>query len=479
MNSNNFFSALPGFVSGVHALQAELIGVGFVIAFAGLLFHVMQALLGHNLAGMFGSLVRLALVPIIILGVQTWGDMLVTMVKGITTDMGANGAGGDVFQDYQLAIARKLGTAAAANNVNQIKTPAAPANIADGFSPQAQPLNGVTLTHYAYPGDSTPDSNSAQGIGAFPFSSAPGSLIPDYSAALTASAAQAYNISPGQQFSVVTSSGQTLNLLYADVAPESDQRVDVYDPANVLGGGNDFSQGITSINGGPVVAGQTGMASLMPNPGGSIGDQVLWAITLGMSWVAGGIMFLMNIAQQILYLIEIAISPAFIACLMVPALTFLARKFFLTLVSITLWPLAWAVANLVTMALINFLVNPTGNATIGGINAGAVVTGPLSGIAILLVLATWIIGSTIAAPIFIGVLLGSGGGATAEVFGATLGAAAMRGIGMSAGPVAAGAAAVIGNIGGNQSAPVSAVSAARMNSMSSPVSKRPPAEEPA
>jgi hypothetical protein len=94
-----------------------------------------------------------------------------------------------------------------------------------------------------------------------------------YSAALTASAAKQYGLTPGQTFSI-TSGGQTYNLLYADVAPESDSRIDIYDPNGTLPGANSFSQTVDSVNGGPVVQGQSGLASMLPNPGGSIGDQV-------------------------------------------------------------------------------------------------------------------------------------------------------------------------------------------------------------
>ena len=54
--------------------------------------------------------------------------------------------------------------------------------------------------------------------------------------------------------------------------------------------------------------GQTGLGSMMPNPGGSIQDQVLWAFTFALSWVASAVMWLMNIVRQMLYLIEIAVS---------------------------------------------------------------------------------------------------------------------------------------------------------------------------
>jgi hypothetical protein len=481
MNSNNFFSAVPGFVSGVHALQNELIGAALVIAFAGLLIHVCHAMAGRNVAAMLPSLVRLALIPIIIVGLQSWGDLLVTAVNGLISDMGANGNGANIFQAYQAAIAKKLGSATAEANISQnnsTTTPTTEGDTSGGYT--MQPLSGVTLTHYAYAGDSTPDPGSAQGEGAFSWDSAPGSLVPMYSAALTASAAKQYNVQPGQSFTVTTTGGQTYNLVYADTAPESDARVDIYDPNNALGGGNNFSEGITSINGGAIVQGQSGLASMLPNPGGSIGDQVLWAITLCLSWIASGIMYLMRIAQQLLYLLEIAVSPVFVACLMVPALTYLARRFFMTLVSICLWPLAWSVCNLVSQFLINLAVNPTNNSTLSTLNTGSMLTGPLAGVAYLLVVAVWVIGSTIAAPIFIGVLLGTGGGATAAVFGATLGAATISAARMGSNAVGgpAGVAALVGSIGSGGSAPISPQSASRMNGAPENFARRPVASQP-
>ena len=479
MNSDNFFSAVPGFVSGVHSLQAALVGAAFVITLAGLLVHTVQAMLGRNLAGMFGSLIRLALIPIIIVGLESWGDLLVTAVNGLVATAGGNGRAADVFQAYQAAIALKLGTAAAAANVNQTNAAPVQSTGSDVVVNTPQAANGLTLTDYGYPGDTSGDSNSRVGIGAFPWDSSPGSLISNYSAALSPDVAAKYNVQPGQQFTITTTSGQTYNLVYADkTSPDLTGRVDVYSSDGALGG-NSFSQSVASFNGGPVVAGQTGMAALAPNPGGSIGDQILWAITLGLSWVAEGLQWIMTIAQQMLYLIEIAISPIFIACLMVPALTFLARKFFLTLVGICLWPLAWAVCNLVTVFLINLAVNTTGNGTISMGNGAAAIAGPLAGLAYLLILAVWVIGSTLAAPIFIGIMLGSGGGATAAVFGATLGATALGAGRMASGAVGGpvGVAAAVGTMASNGGSALSAMSASRMNGATQTFSRRPISEE--
>jgi hypothetical protein len=430
MNSGNFFDLLPSFMNGVHALHSDLVAVAFALSVCGLTIHAFHALINKNLAVVFPSLVRLTMVVVLIGSLETWTDMLVLGANGLRDELGAT-SGFDIFQDYQAAIARKMGTAAAAANFGQRQNQ--PGNLGQATpSPLPDPTsrtNGLTLTHYAYPGDGTPDGNSARGIGAFPFSSAPGSLIPGYSAALTASAAAAYNIQPGQSFSITTVGGQTYSLVYADVAPESDQRVDIYDPQGLLPGGNSFGQSVASINGGPVVRGQTELGAFMPNPGGSVQDQIIWAFTLALSWVASAVMWLMTIAQKLLYLVEIAISPIFIGFLMIPALTYLARRFFLILVAICLWPLAWGVCNLVSKALIDIAVNPNNNfgLAIGG--AAALASGPLAGLAYLLVVAVWVIGSTLLAPVFISILLATGGGpATAAIFGATLGAAASQSV---------------------------------------------------
>jgi hypothetical protein len=290
--------------------------------------------------------------------------------------------------------------------------------------------------------------------------------------------AQQYNIQPGQSFSITTSSGQTYNLVYADVVPATytdpdsgevaalGDRIDIYDPNNELGGGNNFEQSVSSLNGGPVVQGQTGIGSLMPNPGGSIQDQILWAITLVLSWIASAIMFLMTVAQKVLYLIEVAISPIFIGFLMIPALTYLARRFFLILAAITLWPLAWGVCNLISKGLLDLGMNASNNAGLGIANGVAQGLGPLAGFGFLIVLAVWVIGSTLAAPLFVNHLLASGGsGATALVFGATLGAAgshagssAWRGVGGYA-----GAASLVNSVTGGNSAPISTRSASLMS----------------
>jgi F420-0:gamma-glutamyl ligase-like protein len=160
----------------------------------------------------------------------------------------------------------------------------------------------------------------------------------------------------------------------------------------------------------------------------------------------------------------------------------LAKRYFMLLIGICLWPLAWAICDLVTKFLIDLAVNPSNNAGLGIPNVVGTLAGPLAGLAYLIVIAIWVIGSTVLAPVFIGVLLAIGGGtATAAIFGATLGAAVTRSVQTAlatAGGVG-GMAGVIGGIGSNGSAPISAQSASRMsayqNYASRPIA---PKEEP-
>jgi hypothetical protein len=69
---------------------------------------------------------------------------------------------------------------------------------------------------YGYVGDTTPDTNSLLGIGAFSHVSKPGSLIDGYSAGLTKEGAAARGVKPGQEFVV---NGRTYR--YDDTAPSS------------------------------------------------------------------------------------------------------------------------------------------------------------------------------------------------------------------------------------------------------------------
>jgi hypothetical protein len=359
------------------------------------------------------------------------------------------------------------------------------------------------ITAYGYAGDTSPDSNSANGIGnhdnqlsAFNGSSG--------DAALSAAAAQEYGVSIGQTFTVTGTNEQIYTLRYEDTAPESDSRIDIYDPNQLLTGGtndNNFSTSVTSFNGDPassdnnastgsttaadqkslaqqgttapgaawnigqivsatragsnvvyealipwvflaafgmliyeafkVFQGSTSSltgallriavavglltnfhtwtgeigsaindtassigngqgqeqlmatyASILKNPGGSnnnsgsgnpvaafwqyitnaqaaVGDSMLRVLLWLLGIVAYGLSWLMLLLQQFLLQMTIAAAPAFIGLWMLTGTRSIGMRYFLTLVSLELWPLGWALGNIVTKELLA-AVNSTG-----------------------------------------------------------------------------------------------------------------------
>ena len=167
------------------------------------------------------------------------------------------------------------------------------------------------LTHYDYPGDSTPDSGSANGQGAFQFT-APHSLIAytdpstPASAGLSADMAAKYNVTPGQNFQVTGSNGITYNLIYMDTGADWETgRVDIYDPNNVLGGSNDFGAPITSFTAGtmatlPATASNTGgnpgLFNSLLHPIQTAQIAGLGLFTLVLSYVAAFVQWLVAVA---------------------------------------------------------------------------------------------------------------------------------------------------------------------------------------
>ena len=354
------------------------------------------------------------------------------------------------------------------------------------------------ITAYGYAGDLTPDGNSSNGIGnhdnqlsAFNGSSG--------DAALTASAAQEYGVTIGQTFTVTGADGQTYTLRYEDTAPESDSRIDIYDPNQLLTGGtndNNFSTSVTSFNGaaassydastGSTTAGDqqamaqqsaapaggwniakmvsatraasnivyealipwvflagfamliyeafkvyqgsasslTGAllriavavglltnfhtwtgeissaingtvqqigggngqdqlmadyAAILQNPGkndtsskvpwwnfvaqagASVGDQMMRVMLWLLGAIAYALYWLMQLLQQFLLLMTIAAAPVFIGLWMLTGTRSIGMRYFLTLMSLELWPVGWALGNIVTKQMLS-AVSSTGGA---------------------------------------------------------------------------------------------------------------------
>src|SRR5258708_33935786 len=132
-------------------------------------------------------------------------------------------------------------------------------------------------------------------------------------------------------------------------------------------------------------------------------------------------MWLMSGVQQILLWVCIGISPIFLGCLLIPPLAQLAARFFTNYVALTLWPLGWGIANLVTKALIDLAVNPSNNGGLGAFNflGGGYVWG--------LGLGLWTLFSSSGARWLVTKAVSAGGYPMVALFGGSMGAAGMGG----------------------------------------------------
>jgi hypothetical protein len=448
--------------------------------FAGLTMAVVEAQNQRSSSLLWPLFVRMGAVSFLVGSLPIWGNLLQSGVNDLITQLGLTQVSGNVYEAYRDAVAARFGSENATSNptlqgvsANNTSTQA-PFNVT-GEGDTSAGINigqstGVKLNHFGYEkaGDPDSDPNSPRGIGAFNFDSAPGSMVPLESAAVSADVATKYNLQPGQLFTITTANGP-MTLQYADkTADWVTGSVDVYDPNNVLADNQLIS--ITSLNGGPVSA--TAAPSAMDwlsNPVGTLQkfviDRLVWLLSLA----ALGIMWLMSCVQQILYLVEIAISPIFLGCLIVPPLISVGVRFLSSLVAICLWPLAWAVCDLVTRVLVSIAVNPTNDPGLAAFGTGAMLLG------YWILLAIWVIGSSIVGPWMISNSLMGGSSAITAVLGGTVGAAVASAtrVAYRAALLSAGTGSISG--GGGASGPISPTSATLMtphqNFATRPISK--------
>jgi hypothetical protein len=414
MNNNTIISLLPGFTAEAQQLFTMLTGVTLVLMFAALVLATFQALEEKSLRTVWGMMIRLCICGILVGSIATWGNLIASAANSIVTQLGLGTASGGIFNAYQKAIAQKWGSDSASGQPAASTVPNG--QIATG---PTQTASGTLITAYGYPGDTTSDSNSAAGIG-----NHNNSLVPLQSAALTATAAQQYGVQLGQSFTVAAANGTTYNLVYADTAPESDSRIDIYDPeGNLSTDDNNFSSNAVSVTDGGVTtaagAGYPTLSGAIAKFGDSLNIAILWPLTHMLSLLALGIMWLMQAVQQILFDIEVAVSPIFIGMLAIRQLSGIATRFFCSFVAICIWGIGWAICDLLTTAIINIAVNPTNNVVV-------TLVSPLTAIGIWIMLAIWVVGSSLIAPLWMSSMLMNGSSGLAAVFGATVGMAAAR-----------------------------------------------------
>jgi hypothetical protein len=269
-----------------------------------------------------------------------------------------------------------------------------------------------------------------------------------------------------QSFNVQLDGGQQMTLVYADKTdPSLTGRVDIYDPENQYAPIDGAA--VTAFADNPVTQ-QAGSGFNVFDPIGSIRGALTEAAVKVLSFIALVCMVLMAIAQQIVFHVEVAISPIFIGFLCIPGLSNLATRFFTTLASVCLWPLGWIVSGLITKLMLDIAVNTAANSDLSGIaNTLAVASGGLFVWGWWFAIALWVIGSSIFAPVIVSsMIITNGNSGISSVLKRTLGAAAL----MAAASAYRGAAAgVAGTAGGGSISLAAGSRSARENFARRPI----------
>jgi hypothetical protein len=418
---SSFIDLLPNFAASAHKLHDLLLPVTFLLSVVGVMVGGYRAIHGGGLNVTGPLFIRLTIVSVLCTFMGTWGDMLNDGVRDLVAQTGLNASGanpGNAFEAYRSAIARRWGTDSASIGQQKVY------DAAKGHEPLGSQGSTTTqITHYGYemPGDPNYDSNSAAGIG-----NHNNQLVAGRSLAISNDIAQQYGLQVGETVSLTLANGQNITGTYDDTTGNDANgqplrgRVDLYDPQDQYGSLS--GTGVTGLNGLGVQAPSQGLLgsiwSGIQNIGQDAVNVTIWGpLIYFFSLAAAGIMWLMSLIQQVLYALEIAISPIFIGYLMVPVLVSGATRFFLHFVALCCWPLGWAICDLITKALIDLATNPTKNVGQGMANLTGL------GVAIWIVLGLFVIGSAFLAPWLITKAVLSGHSGVSALMGATAGVA--------------------------------------------------------
>jgi hypothetical protein len=384
---------LPGFQSSVSQLNTALLAVCLVLGFGGLVREVSLCYGRGSVSALPPYLVKVFIAFAALGLMQTWAGYLTGMVTDLNSQLGINN--GNVLATYEQALSTKFGTI-----INNTGTAATTQNAANaqvnpstGFNNGASAPGGVRITHYGYPGDPNSDPNSANGIG-----NHSNQLIAGQSIAFSPDLIAEYHLQVGQSVTITLANGQVLTGTFDDTtAANLTGRVDIYDPNNSI---TFDGASVASIDGTAAVAGfATGVAASPVTlfTTAAMGLDGLAAFLLGgfvliLGVIGMFLMWLFSILQQFLTGVAIAVSPIFFGLLLIRGLDGIASRFLTGFVALSLWPLGWGIANLVTTLLLDFALNTANNPALGAINYLS------GGVLWWLALGLWTMGSTLAAP---------------------------------------------------------------------------------
>jgi hypothetical protein len=226
----DIFRIAPDFYNALVKVHNTTTPIALVVCFAGLSMAACRAQHERSLSSIWPELLRIFLVSLFLCNMAEVGDWVGGVVADIEQESGVNG---NPMQAFVAAIRQKFGV-----DLSQTLGPITPGGLTGPVGTPSQ--NGATVSTYGYeqPGDPNYDSNSGQGIGPFSFDSAPGSLVPGQSLAISPSLSA--GLTPGQSVTVQLANGQTITGIYADKTADSWNgqtlyRVDVYDPNQQYG----------------------------------------------------------------------------------------------------------------------------------------------------------------------------------------------------------------------------------------------------
>jgi hypothetical protein len=138
----------------------------------------------------------------------------------------------------------------------------------------------------------------------------------------------------------------------------------------------------------------------------TIFESLISAFLWCLGWVASTIVFFAYIVQKIILYMGYALAPIFIGFFAFRSLYDTARRYFLNLVGVMLWPLGWGIAGLVTQGLITFMTDrsflQTSVVMVGYFPATGSDAYNFQNFIGVALLGIWLIFSTIAAPVIIG-----------------------------------------------------------------------------
>ncbi len=196
---------------------------------------------------------------------------------------------------------------------------------------------------------------------------------------------------------------------------------------------------------------EVGVWDILFSDNGGLGKVIIYAGIYLLSKLAWFLMWLAFLVQHLLLLLGIAVSPLFLSMFILNATRGIAIRYILSLIGIILWPLGWAVADVITRSLLDLAAKDQ----IYFLTQNDVVLFGSQTVFFLLVLSLWVIFSTLAAPRLVAVAITTGsqvGAALLGGFGGALATGATTGIGgaavASAGG-AGGAALAAGGVGGS------------------------------